>query len=97
MSCQVCHRMVCKCKNILFKKNPNLVIEYGVYREDEGLIHTAPDMTMCNDHINAALSDDDEELREDAKLWRVVAVSYIKPASLMGQAIASKGNDDEHK
>jgi hypothetical protein len=53
------------------------VSSWGVWVEGEGIIYTAPCKTMCNDHINSWLMDDD--LKEYAKGMRLVEIFYAEP------------------
>jgi hypothetical protein len=53
------------------------VSEWGVWVKGEGIIYTAPDKTMCNDHINMTVADD--ELREYGKTMRLVEIFYKEP------------------
>lgn len=60
-----------------FTNQPGMKSEWGVWVDGEGIIYTAPCKTMCNDHINSNLIDD--ELKDYEKGMRLVEIFYKEP------------------
>lgn len=85
MSCQYCHKMICRCRP--FKRGHQIpgsfATAFGVHHRLDGLIYTAVTRELANDHINDCLSD--PELAEYGKDMWLVEIKYSLPMQLWGE------------